>query len=62
MEHYVPSNLLPRALFYLRLTIAGSGRAVAFLRRECEVLERYFRSVVKVPGPGGRSKVLICCK
>ncbi len=62
MEHDVPSNFLPRALFYVRLTIAGSGRVVAFLRREREVLGGYFGSVEKVPGPGGRSKVLICRK
>jgi len=62
MEHDVPSNLLPRVLFCLRLTIAGSGRAVAFLRREREILEGYFGSVEKVAGPGGRSKVLICRK
>jgi demethylmenaquinone methyltransferase/2-methoxy-6-polyprenyl-1,4-benzoquinol methylase len=62
MEHDVPSNFLPRTLFYVRLTIAGSGRAVAFLRREREVLGGYFGRVEKVSGPGGRSKVLICRK
>ena len=62
MEHDVPSNLLLRALFYLRLTVAGAGRAVAFLRREREVLEGHFRSVEKALSPAGRSKVLICRK
>ncbi|MGP8245334.1 MAG: class I SAM-dependent methyltransferase [Bryobacteraceae bacterium] len=62
MEHDVPSNLLLRALFYLRLTIAGTGRAVAFLRREREVLEGHFGTVQKVAVPGGRSKILICHK
>ena len=60
MEHDVPSNPLLRALFYLRLTIAGTGRAVAFLRREREVLEGYFGAVEKATVPGGRSKILIC--
>jgi len=62
MEHDVPSNLLLRVLFYLRLTVAGAGRAVAFLRREREVLERYFGSVEKTLSPAGRSKILICRK
>jgi ubiquinone/menaquinone biosynthesis C-methylase UbiE len=62
MEHDIPSNLFLRSLFYLRLTVAGTGRAVAFLRREREVLERCFGSVEKALPPGGRSKVLICRK
>ncbi|MGA9624611.1 MAG: class I SAM-dependent methyltransferase [Bryobacteraceae bacterium] len=62
MEHDVPSNLLLRALFYLRLTFAGAGRAVAFLRREREVLEGHFRSVEKTLSPAGRSKILLCRK
>jgi demethylmenaquinone methyltransferase/2-methoxy-6-polyprenyl-1,4-benzoquinol methylase len=62
MEHDVPSNLFLRVLFYLRLTVAGAGRAVAFLRREREVLEGYFGSVEKALSPAGRSKILICRK
>ena len=62
MEHDVPSNLFLRALFYVRLTVAGAGRAVAFLRREREVLEGYFGSVEKALSPAGRSKILICWK
>ena len=59
MEHDVPSNHFLRALFYVRLTVAGAGRAVAFLRREREVLEGCFRSVDKALSPAGRSKILI---
>lgn len=62
MEHDVPSNLFLRALFYLRLTVAGAGRAVAFLRREREVLEGHFGSVEKALTPAGRSEILICRK
>ena len=62
MEHDVPRNPLVRALFYLRLTIAGSGRAITFLRREQEDLERRFRRVEKVVSSRGRSKVMICKK
>ena len=62
MEHDVPSNPIVRALFYLRLAFIGAGRAIAFLRHEQEVLERYFGSVEKVVPPGGRSKVMICRK
>lgn len=62
MEHDVPSNPAVRALFYLRLAVIGSGRAVTFLRSEREVLEQYFESVEKVVAPGGRSKVMVCRK
>ena len=62
MEHDVPSNLIVRTLFYLRLTIIGAGRAITFLRHEREVLERYFQSVEKTGPPTGRSKILICWK
>jgi len=62
MEHDVPSNLLLRVLFYIRLSVAGAGHAAAFLRREQEVLEGYFASVQKVLSPAGRSKVLLCRK
>jgi ubiquinone/menaquinone biosynthesis C-methylase UbiE len=58
MEHDVPSNPFLRALFYLRLSVVGAGRAVSFLRREREILEGYFGSVEKVAA--GRSKVMIC--
>ena len=59
MEHDVPCNLFLRALFYVRLSVVGAGRAVAFLRREREVLEGHFGSVEKAVAPGGRSKILI---
>jgi demethylmenaquinone methyltransferase/2-methoxy-6-polyprenyl-1,4-benzoquinol methylase len=62
MEHDVPSNPFVRALFYLRLTFIGGGRAIAFLRHEQEVLERHFAGVEKVMAPAGRSKVMICQK
>ena len=71
MEHDVPSNLFLRALFYVRLTVAGAGRAVAFLRREREVLEGYFGSVEKALSAGRavqdpnllemRSRLRACC-
>ena len=62
MEHDVPPNAFVRALFYLRLTFIGAGRAITFLRHEREVLERYFQNVEKTGPPAGRSKVLICRK
>ena len=62
MEHDVPANRLVRALFYLRLTLIGTGRAITFLRREQQVLEQYFRTVNKILAPAGRSKVMICRK
>ncbi len=62
MEHDVPPNPLVKALFYLRLTLIGAGRAIAFLRREQEVLARYFGSVEKIVAPGRRSKVMLCQK
>jgi demethylmenaquinone methyltransferase/2-methoxy-6-polyprenyl-1,4-benzoquinol methylase len=62
MEHDVPSRPIVRALFYLRLTIIGAGRAITFLRHEREALESYFPSVEKTLPPAGRSKILICRK
>ena len=62
MEHDVPQYPLTKALFYLRLTFIGAGRAVTFLRHEKEVLQKSFRIVEKVMAPGGRSKVMICRK
>jgi ubiquinone/menaquinone biosynthesis C-methylase UbiE len=62
MEHDVPRNAIVRALFYLRLTFIGAGRAITFLRHEQEVLKRHFGSVEKVVPPGGRSKVMVCRK
>jgi demethylmenaquinone methyltransferase/2-methoxy-6-polyprenyl-1,4-benzoquinol methylase len=62
MEHDVPANPFVRALFYLRLTLVGTGQAIAFLRHEKELLEQYFGKVEKVAAPAGRSKVMICRK
>lgn len=62
MEHDVPSNPFVRLLFYIRLTVAGAGKAISFLRHEREVLEGYFESVQKIVAPAGRSKVMVCRK
>jgi ubiquinone/menaquinone biosynthesis C-methylase UbiE len=62
MEHDVPANRFIRVLFYLRLTFIGAGSAIAFLRHEQEVLERYFGTVEKIAAPAGRSKVMVCRK
>ncbi len=62
MEHDVPANPLVRALFYLRLTVVGAGKAIAFLRREQEILKGRFARVEKVVAPGERSKVMVCWK
>ena len=62
MEHDVPSNLFVRALFYVRLSFIGSGRAISFLHHEREVLERYFGRVEKLLAPAGRSKIMLCRK
>jgi demethylmenaquinone methyltransferase/2-methoxy-6-polyprenyl-1,4-benzoquinol methylase len=60
MEHDVPPNPFVRALFYLRLTFVGGGRATNFLRHEREALKEYFESVEKIVAPAGRSKVVVC--
>jgi ubiquinone/menaquinone biosynthesis C-methylase UbiE len=62
MEHDVPASAVVRALFYLRLTVVGTGKAVAFLRREQEILKSRFARVEKVVAPGERSKVMVCWK
>ncbi|MGC9197770.1 MAG: methyltransferase domain-containing protein [Acidobacteriaceae bacterium] len=62
MEHEIPLSPVTKALFYLRLLLAGSGHAFAFLKQELSLLGGYFASVEKVAAPGGRSKVVICRK
>jgi demethylmenaquinone methyltransferase/2-methoxy-6-polyprenyl-1,4-benzoquinol methylase len=62
MEHDVPANRFIRVLFHLRLTFIGAGPAIAFLRHEQEVLERYFETVEKIVASAGRSKVMVCRK
>lgn len=62
MEHDVPRNPLVKVLFYIRLASVGAGQVFSFLRREQEVLRRYFANVEKILAPAGRSKVLICRK
>jgi ubiquinone/menaquinone biosynthesis C-methylase UbiE len=62
MEHDVPGNVVIRMLFYLRLTAIGAGKALAFLRREQEILRSHFARVEKSAAPGGRSKLLVCWK
>ncbi len=62
MEHDVPRNRFIRALFYIRLTLIGSGQAIAFLRQEQKVLEQHFRTVEKIAAPAGRSKIMKCKK
>lgn len=62
MEHEVPLTPVAKALFYLRLLLAGSGHAVALLRLEITLLAKFFATAEKVVAPGGRSKVLICRK
>jgi len=62
MEHDVPRNHFIGTLFYVRLTLVGSGRAIAFLRQEQKVLERYFGMVDKIVAPAGPSKIMRCRK
>jgi ubiquinone/menaquinone biosynthesis C-methylase UbiE len=62
MEHDVPYNRFIRALFYTRLTLIGSGRAITFLQQEQKVLEQHFRTVEKLVAPAGRSKIMRCRK
>ena len=62
MEHDAPANPLVRALYYLRLTVVGAGKAIGCLRCEREILAAHFSAVEKVLAPGGRSKVMVCRK
>lgn len=62
MEHDVPQNHIIRTLFYIRLTLIGSGRAIVFLREEQKVLEQHFQTVEKIVAPAGRSKIMRCTK
>jgi len=60
LEHDVPQNPFVRMLFYLRLLTMGTSRAFDILRREKELLARYFGIVDKITTPTGRSKIMIC--
>jgi ubiquinone/menaquinone biosynthesis C-methylase UbiE len=60
MEHDIPTSLLVRMLFYVRLLSMGPAKAREILRHERELLLRYFSSVEKLQSPTGRSKVMIC--
>ncbi|MFP5231488.1 MAG: class I SAM-dependent methyltransferase [Acidobacteriota bacterium] len=62
MEHETPVRLIPKLLFFVRLWLAGSGHAIAFLRLEEAQLAKFFVSVKRMSAPGGRSKVLVCRK
>jgi ubiquinone/menaquinone biosynthesis C-methylase UbiE len=62
MEHDVPTNPVVKVLYYVRLTVVGSGHAIAFLRRERDILATRFATVERVAAAGGRSKVMVCRK
>ena len=52
MEHDVPSNPFVRALFYLRLTFIGGGRASTFLRSRAGGVGAALRERRESHGPG----------
>ena len=60
MEHDVPRNPVVRFLFYIRLMSMGMSKAIQVLRREREMLLRYFHSVDKHQTASGRSKIMVC--
>ncbi|MGC8763309.1 MAG: class I SAM-dependent methyltransferase [Acidobacteriota bacterium] len=62
MEHAEPASQPAKALFHLRLAVAGGARARRFLEAEQTVLEGRFGAVEKVLSPSGRSKVMVCKK
>jgi ubiquinone/menaquinone biosynthesis C-methylase UbiE len=62
MEHDVPDGQPAKALFFLRLAVAGGGKIRGFLSREMVFLGRHFATVEKIASPSGRSKVMVCVK
>jgi ubiquinone/menaquinone biosynthesis C-methylase UbiE len=62
MEHDEPPSQPAKALFHLRLAVAGGSRARRFVESEQAILKSRFRSVEKVLSPSGRSKVMVCKK
>lgn len=62
MEHDEPPTQPAKALFHLRLAVAGGRRARRFLQEEQAALAARFRTVDKVLSPSGRSKVMVCKK
>jgi len=61
MEHEIPTNLILRMLFYVRMYTMGSRDAKVFLENDTLPFKGYFRKVEKLITPSGRSK-LICSK
>jgi ubiquinone/menaquinone biosynthesis C-methylase UbiE len=62
MEHEVPTRLLQRTLFHLRLAVIGAEGASAFLGGEVTELARVFGSAEKEVVPPGKSKILRATK
>jgi len=62
MEHEVPTRLLPRTLFHIRLAVIGAEGASAFLGGEVGELARVFGGAEKEVVPPGKSKILRATK
>jgi demethylmenaquinone methyltransferase/2-methoxy-6-polyprenyl-1,4-benzoquinol methylase len=62
MEHEVPTRLVPRLLFYLRLAVIGAEGARAFLGGEVQELGRVVGHTRKDLVPPGKSKILVAEK
>jgi demethylmenaquinone methyltransferase/2-methoxy-6-polyprenyl-1,4-benzoquinol methylase len=58
MEHEVPTRLIPRLLFHLRLAVIGAEGARAFLGGEVQEIRRVFGHAGKELVPPGKSKIL----
>jgi hypothetical protein len=62
MEHEVPTRLVPRLLFYLRLAVIGAEGARSFLGGEGQELGGVFPQVEKEVVPPGKSKILMATR
>jgi len=62
MEHEVPTRLIPRLLFHLRVAVIGAEGARAFLGGEVQELGRVFGWAGKELVPPGKSKILVGTK
>ncbi len=60
MEHEVPEKFLIRLLFYVRMLSMGFKKAFTILKKEKELLEKYFNNVEKIVSPSKNSKIWKC--
>ena len=62
MEHEVPKNRFIKFLYYIRLASMGSADGFEFVKKELNIISKFFSQVRKELSPSGRSKLIIGVK